>query len=287
MTKGSKTLLKIGLVLYLIISVLSILKLFDIKGLEEILKISNISIPMTTIILLAYAWDKGDDTVCKIGILCLVVSIVVGLLRSFGVIDTIYGEKMIDKIAASVRDVASGGLSLCAMLALLNLIPISDDRSSILKVVAVLAYVVYIFLNVSGNFVNLLDSKLLLNVQSLCSYVSNFAEYSFIVVYLLNKKVDPVKEIKQENPVLQQQIVIEQPTQPVTEPVIENPMFTTPPYNPQVVQQPVPQVMPQQVIQQPVIQQPVTVPETEPVTQPAPTGPMIPQIVMPTTPPVQ
>lgn len=287
MTNGSKTLLKIGLILYLIISVLSILKLFDIKGLEEILKISNIGIPMTTIILLAYAWDKGDDTVCKIGILCLVVSIVVGLLRSFGVIDTIYGEKMIDKVAASVRDVASGGLSLCAMLALLNLIPISDDRSSILKVVAVLANVVYIFLNVSGNFVNLLDSKLLLNVQSLCSYVSNFAEYTFIVVYLLNKKVDPVEEIKQENPVLQQQIVIEQPTQPVTEPVIENPMFTTPPYNPQVVQQPVPQVMPQQVMPQPVVQQPVTVPETEPVTQPAPTGPMIPQIVMPTTPPVQ
>lgn len=305
MTNTSKTALKIGLFAYFIIAVLSILNQLKIEGLEDVLKISIVNIPITTIILLAYVQDRGEDGLFKIGILCILVNIVITALTAYGVVKSAYSsEAMLDKVVASVRDVASGGVSICGILALLSIIPIADDRSNILKVVSVLAYMVFMSINVADNFISVYDSKLLSVCRSLASYVSSFAEYAFIVFYLLNKQVDPVKENIMDNPGLQQPSIVEQPaTEPQAQPIFNQPpMYQQP-------QQPMPQQVAQPVVGQPqmpgvnpefmtppvyqpitepvaVVEQP-TEPVTEPVTQPAPTGPMIPQIVMPTTAPQQ
>lgn len=302
MTNGSKTLLKIFLLAYGLLAVLSVLDSFNIKGLEEVLKISYISLPMTTVILLAYVMDRGDDGLAKIGILCLLVTMVITVLTSFGIVKTTFeSNDMTSKIVDTVRSIASGGLSICSMLALFSLIPVSDDRSSILKVTAVLAYVVYVLINVSGNFIDLHEIKFLTGVRSLCIHVSNFSEYAFIITYLLNKKIDPVAEnmqvmnqpsiVEEPAPAPQQQPLFQQapmynegqveiPAQAAADPNVNTSYFTTPVYQPGVATA-IPQVspIPDQVATQTT---PVTTPTQQPVQ--APTGPVIPQIVMPTTP---
>lgn len=208
MTRESKALLKIGLILYAIIMIIDILGLFNIEALEQVYKLSAISIPIGTMILLAYVLDKGEKGICLTGILCIVISIAISIIKAYNIIDFSYeSEKTtIKQIIETVDFVASCGLYLCSMLAIFSLIP-SNTKGSILKIFSILAYAVYVIGNVIIDYVDISNVDgltFLINVESLGIYASHFAQYAFIVIYLLNKQVDLVKEIKQENPALQE-----------------------------------------------------------------------------------
>ena len=269
MTQSSKSILKIGLLLYIVVEAITLLNHLKIEGLDFITKFYFISIPMSTIILLAYASDKGEEKLCNMGLLFIGINIVISLLYIFKVVDLSYsGEKIIDKVALAARDISSGAISICGMLALFSIIPNKDDRIEILKVLAVICYIIFTIINVGDNFVEITDYKWISGVSSLFSTGRYILEYSFIVAYLLGKTVDDVAEIKKENPLLQnttvapQQIPVsaqipttmpQQVTQQVMPQQVTQPVFGQPAMTPGVVQQ-VPGYVQQPVVGQPVQQ---------------------------------
>ena len=308
MSKKSKNILLIFFILYVITVVISVISLFDIEALKEITKLDLISIPMGTMILLAYAHDKGERGLCFAGIICLIVSTVFTLLHSYEVVDYSYAhsDNMTSNLVQVGDLIASGGLSICSVLALLSLIPVADARSSMFKVVCVIGYVLYILTGAVNYLTDVTSMVFLTNVRYLSLYASHLAEYAFIVFYLLGKNEDLVKEIKQENPILAGNQMTNPPlkpelnSQPIESVVEQGPVMQQPVMNsmdqpimqPEFVQQPEPMDMqpvmnePQMMQQQPVMEtipQPV-VEQAEPVVQqPEPVENVIPQIVMPTT----
>lgn len=309
MSKESKNILLIFFILYVITVVISVICLFDIAALKDLSKLNLISIPMSTMILLAYAHDKGERGLCFAGIICLIVSTIFTLLHAYEVVDYSYAhsDNMMSNLVQVGDLIASGGLSICSVLALLSLIPVADARSSMFKVVCVIGYVLYILTGAVNYLTDVTSMVFLSNVRYLSLYASHLAEYAFIVFYLLGKNEDLVKEIKQENPILAGNQMTNPPLRPelnsqpmdsaltqktiVQEPVMNSmeqptmqpaPMDMQPMMNePQMIQQqPVMETVPQPVVEtsEPVIQQPAPV-----IQQPAPVENAIPQIVMPTT----
>ena len=98
MSDNNKTILKISLFMYIIIEIISLVKTMNIEGINVITQFYTLSIPISTIILLVYASEKGEESICKIGITLIVINNIIQLLSIFDVVDTFYAAKVVDKI---------------------------------------------------------------------------------------------------------------------------------------------------------------------------------------------
>lgn len=297
MSKGSKKILKVSLFIYILVELLAVLKLFNIDGLDKITSFSSIYIPITTIILLIYAAGKGieNESICKIGITFIVISIIIKILNILGVISPYYtAGKTLDKTVYIIGVIANGGLSICSLLALFGIIPSNDqDGYSKFKSLAVLCTVVYIIMNLVELFVSVKSTKWLYISSSILSRVATIAEYSFIILYLLHKNAEILTEEEllesmtmlshenaQQPPMTYNQAIQQQvpnqpsmvaPVQQTTQPIVEAPAVEVPVVQQQVVLGPLPQQQvalgpapQQQVVLGPVPQQQIA---PEPVTQ--------------------
>lgn len=212
MSNNNKRILKMALVLYIAIEFLSFLKVLNIEGMKIITNFSSLYIPITTIILLVYASEKGEEDVCKIGITLIGINILLKLLIIFNVVDSLYTtERIFDKIVYAVERIVSRGISICSLLALFGIIPSnSQDKYEKLKTIAILCSAIYIIFSVIEIFVSRFDNKWLGVLGSFLTHMSSVSEYSFIILYLLSKKEDLVTEIKEEKPILQNTTVVSQ-----------------------------------------------------------------------------
>ncbi len=259
MTKESKLVLRIGIILYIILEGLTLLKAANIEALDSILKITIIYLPITSIILFAYVLDRGEKKIAYMGLACLLVNSIIAILRTYGVVQyaSITSEEIVPKIVSLIKELASLGESLTAMLALFSLI--LNEKGDLLKTLAVISYVVYGLIQVLGAVMpSMARETWFLTSSTLFITATRVCEYSFIVFYLLNKRIDEVAEIKKENPLLQNTQVAptQLPQQTVQQPVQQVQPVQQPVQPVQQVQQ-VQQVYQQPVVQQPVYQQPV------------------------------
>ena len=241
MINESKILLKISIVLYIIVGILSILSYADISFLKDVTKFSDLYIPITGIILFAYVWDKGDDNIAKIGLGCICVSLIINIISHLGLFSA-FDEKSINtyKALITVNSVASSGSSLMQMIALFSIIPSTSSTGGKLKLVAILSYVIATILS----FIVLKKlSNTLMLFHSLFSNLARFGEYGFIVYYLLNKP---------------------KPSDRVVLPPVE---ATVAPTNQPITNQSIPQTASQQVIPQQTVQQPVQQAIPQPIQQ--------------------
>ena len=264
MTKESKLVLRIGIILYIVLEGLSLLKAANIEALDSFLKITIIYLPITSIILFAYVLDRGEKKIAYMGLACLLVNSIIAILRTYGVVQyaSITSEEILPKIVSLIKELASLGESLTVMLALFSLI--LNEKGDLLKTLAVISYVVYGLIQVLGAVMpSMARETWFLTSSTLFITATRVCEYSFIVFYLLNKRIDEVAEIKKENPLLQNTQVAptqlpQQTVQPVqqVQQVVQQPVYQQPVQQvQQVVQQPVYQ-QPLQQVQQPVVQQP-------------------------------
>ena len=262
MKKESKYALIIALTLYVIFHALSVIRSFDANILSNITILGSAYIPITTVILLAYVWNRGDETIAKIGLACIAVSTIITILTLLEFISPGYlATKTIDKIFKFVDTVASLGTSLTSMLALFSIIPISDETSKKLQSTAIISYIIYAIIVVSGNVLDLQKVRIIGSLRTLIYAVSLIAEYGMIVTYLLNKNSESTTPVIQQ-PQVQQPINQQVPNQmPVQNSQMISQMPQQVPQQPQQVyqQQPVPQAIPQQYPQQ--VQQPVQQPQ--------------------------
>ena len=93
MSNNSKNILKVGLVLYFIYLLSRIFYSLEIEGIDFFIKLKDVSVPITAIILLAYVNDKGKETLCKIGIGLIVVNMIIDILQVYDVLKTGYEAK--------------------------------------------------------------------------------------------------------------------------------------------------------------------------------------------------
>ncbi len=186
MKEEYKKYIKIGLLIYVVFSLFDIINHFEIESLDFISKLSRLSIPISTIILLAYASDKEESNLCKIGFTLAMVNIVIELLYIFNIVEhSLVNESVISKIVDMVDYYVSSGISLCAMIALFSLIPYNEKPE--LKKIAIFTFIFSSFIW-GLTYITKIDSvKWIMAIRFIAGYVSNMAEYAFICLYLLNK----------------------------------------------------------------------------------------------------
>ena len=229
MKDNYKVFLKLGLVAYLIVEVISILKVFDISGIESITKLNAISIPITTLILIVYASDKGDNNLCKVGFLLLVISIVCRVLTLYEIVEYSYNsDNTVYKIVKTLQSASTSCLSLCGVIALFSIIPSTGGEA--LKGVTILSLFLYYAINVSGNFIDYSEMDWIDKAKSILYIVANMAEWSFVALYLIGKK-DSSGDVEVASIPLQPQVPVmqQQYAQPVQQQVPQAMPQTSPP----------------------------------------------------------
>ncbi len=237
MNENSKMVLKIGLILFIIMSIISVLYNLNVEILNTIHSKVYVSIPITTIILLAYVWDRGEDSLAKFGLGCIVGSLVLGIIGNFALELSLTRETLIYNIYQCIRAIFSGLASLSGLLALFSLIP-NKPNIDIYKKAAIGLSLLSILLKVINSFTTIgYESSIYNFLTTLPLTLETVAEYTFIILYLLGKTKAAQSEVEAKQQTTQQ---VQQPVQPMPQM----------PQQVQQVQQPV-QPMPQtQNIQQ-------------------------------------
>ncbi len=248
-----KKILIVGVILFLIQTICRTCIILDFKS-DFIEKIALITVPISTIILLAYAGDKGKDLLCKVGIVFVLANIILTGLQAFEVINPLKADS--DKFIYSLIQFVDGGLQLCGMLALLSLIPPLANKFDYIKKAAIGGYALYIIISSLYFHFDFDQWEWMMKAGSVSHILSTAAEYMFIVTYLLNKTISTNEEALLDDSISKQSYV-GAPNVPLQQMMPQHPMVTPQqavPAAPQVVPTSPPAV--EQTVLMPVIQQP-------------------------------
>ena len=249
MSNTSKKILIVGLILFLIHSICRMCIILDVES-DFIEKIALISVPIATIILLAYAGDKGKDLLCKVGLVFVLANLILTGLQAFEVIKLSFEDS--DKLWYSIIIAVNGGEQLCGIIALLSLIPTLGNKYDYIKKASIICYILYIIISSLYIHFDFKQWEWMIKAGSSLSIISTAAEYMFIITYLLNKTVNSNEEIdldeavEQVNNVPLQQMMPQQPIMPPQQVVPTVPQQVIPTSPPAV----------EQTVLMPVIQQP-------------------------------
>ena len=249
MSNTSKKILIVGLILFLIHSICRMCIILDVES-DFIEKIALISVPIATIILLAYAGDKGKDLLCKVGLVFVLANLILTGLQAFEVIKLSFEDS--DKLWYSIIIAVNGGEQLCGIIALLSLIPTLGNKYDYIKKASIICYILYIIISSLYIHFDFKQWEWMIKTGSCLSIISTAAEYMFIITYLLNKTVNSNEEIdldeavEQVNNVPLQQMMPQQPIIPPQQVVSTVPQQVIPTSPPAI----------EQTVLMPVIQQP-------------------------------
>ena len=246
MSSTSKKILIVGLILFLIHSICRMCIILDVES-DFIEKIALISVPIATIILLAYAGDKGKDLLCKVGLVFVLANLILTGLQAFEVIKLSFEDS--DKLWYSLIIAVNGGEQLCGIIALLSLIPTLGNKYDYIKKASIICYILYIIISSLYIHFDFKQWEWMIKTGSCLSIISTAAEYMFIITYLLNKTVNSNEEIDLDEAVEQvnnnvplQQMMPQQPIIPpqqVVSTVPQQVISTSPPAVEQTVLMPV------------------------------------------------
>lgn len=232
MKNDYKLFLKIGLIAYIVVEIISILNVFEISEIESFTKLSAISIPISTLILIIYASNKGDNNLCKIGFILLAISVVLRILLIYDIVEYSYtsDDNTLYKIVMTIRSIAASGLSFCGVLALFSIIPSTSGDA--LKGVTLIGFLLYYAINCSSNLIDYSEMDWINKAESIIYIIANTAEWSFIAQYLLGKQDNSVDSNYSSQQVIPQQYYQPMPQQMPPQympPAQQGPMF--PPTN--------------------------------------------------------
>lgn len=261
MKKECKIFLRCAFVIYVLISILGLLKSLDIEALSGFFKFSSLYFSISTVIIFVYVWDRGEEGIAKFGLACMFINLIIDMLQILFVKDILTTSETVLQAIKLGDTVTSMGLALMSRLALFSLIPNRDSMGSKLVGVTILTYLVHAIISIVYIFVKIDYTSIIGDIDSILVEVSTLAEYGFIVYYLLNKSPNMVAELVDKSiknvelPQQQtQQVQSVVPQKPVTPPPFGNPTVQN-----QLQQQPStqPQITPppfgnqQTVMQQP------------------------------------
>ena len=266
MKKECKVFLRCAFILYIITSILRLLQSLDIEALTNYLKFSSLYFSISTVIILVYVWDRGEEGIAKFGLGCMFVNLILDMIQIIFIKQLVTANESILQAIQLGESVTSIGLSLMAMLALFSLIPNRDSIGSKLVGVTVLTYLAHAIISIVYIFVKIDYTSIIRDIDSVLVEISTLAEYGFIVYYLLNKSPNMVAELVDKSiknvelpqQQTQQQVQREVTPKPVTPPPFGNPtvpnqLQQVPSTQPQVTPPPFgnQQVIPRQPQQQP------------------------------------
>ena len=140
MKKECKVFLRCAFIIYIITSILRLLKSLDIEALSSYLKFSSLYISISTVIILVYVWDRGESEIAKIGLGCMFINLILDMIQILFIKDYVSASENILQAIQLGESVTSIGVALMSMLALFSLIPNKSSLGSKLVVICVLTY---------------------------------------------------------------------------------------------------------------------------------------------------
>ena len=232
MKKECKVFLRCAFIIYIITSILRLLKSLDIEALSSYLKFSSLYISISTVIILVYVWDRGESEIAKIGLGCMFINLILDMIQILFIKDYVSASENILQAIQLGESVTSIGVALMSMLALFSLIPNKSSLGSKLVVICVLTYLAHAIISIIYIFEKIDYTSIIRDIDSILYEISTMTEYGFIVYYLLNKSPNMVAELvdksiknvelPQQQPA-QQQVQRDVTPNPVTPPPFGNP----------------------------------------------------------------
>lgn len=185
-----KNILKLWLILFVIFTLFKIINTFDKTILTNVFSIGTFPLEMTSMILFFYVYSKGEKQIAKIGIISIIVFFIMNVLYNFNLFTFVLMDDstIIDKIFSFVYYGSSGCITLFNYLALFSLIKTNDEKVIKLKQISIICIAIFLIINLIINLVASVRNNFIQNIAYSIDSIASCAEYTVIVLYLINKK---------------------------------------------------------------------------------------------------
>lgn len=212
----AKDILKIWLILFIILTVFNIINTFNPTILPNIFSIGTYPLEITSMILFVYVYGKGEKNIAKFGIAAILIFFILNLLYKFNIYSLELNLSIKDKLLGSLYYLNNNLISIFRYLALFSLLKSPNSLIENLKKVSITCLSIYTLINLIINLVTPANIVLIRNIMYSFNYISSWALYTAIILYLLAKNNSNSSSNTHTNNKIQRQ-------QPINN-TIQNPM---------------------------------------------------------------